>query len=301
MRQLLSCRFKRYLTKSLIFVFLLFFLNPSFSQRDSLQQKNIKKVLLAETGLYVVSMTTLGSMWYSQFDKSHWHWFDDSGEWLQMDKMGHVFASYQCSKLAYEIHCYSGFSKKQSLLWSSLASFIAVGSVEIFDGFSEEWGASVSDLYANTLGVGLFALQQWLFDKQIVKIKYSYHYTNFYVHRPELLGKNHVERLVKDYNAQQFWLSVNLYDLFEWDFLPKFLNISVGYGATNMVSGRPEYSISQGFIPYRRFFISPDIDLEKIKTRSKFLRGTLKVLNAIKIPMPTVEFNKHKTKFMWLY
>ncbi len=68
-----------------------------------------------------------------------------------------------------------------------------------------------------------------------------------------------------------------------------------------MISGRPEYSISQGFIPYRRFFISPDIDLEKIKTRSKFLRGTLKVLNAIKVPMPTLEFNEHKTKFMWLY
>ena len=113
MKQLFPCSFKRCLTKVLIFVCQLGLISPSFGQQDSLQQKNLKKVLLAETGLYVVSMATLGPMWYSKFDKSHWHWFDDSGEWLQMDKMGHIFAGYQCSKLAYEIHCYSGFSKNK--------------------------------------------------------------------------------------------------------------------------------------------------------------------------------------------
>jgi hypothetical protein len=43
---------------------------------------------------------TLGGLyvaWYSQYDQESFHFFDDSKEWLQMDKVGHSATAYQIS------------------------------------------------------------------------------------------------------------------------------------------------------------------------------------------------------------
>lgn len=274
----------------------------TYAQIDTtLLNKRLRNIVLAEVGLYAVSATTLGWTWYSKFDRSSWHWFDDSKEWLQIDKAGHAYAGFQTARLAYEIHNKAGFSNKKSTLWGAMASFIAVGSIEFFDGFATNWGASISDLAANTFGVGLFVLQQGVINKQIVKYKISYHPTNLYKLNPRLLGNNFAERILKDYNAHQFWLSINIHDIVKLDNMPKWLNIAVGYGAYNMISANTDRVSNAEYQPYRRFFISPDIDLEKIKTRSNFVRFALKTLNMIKIPMPTVEFNKNTTKCWIIY
>ena len=43
--------------------------------------------------------------------------------------------------------------------------------------------------------------------------------------------------------------------------------------------------------PYSQFYLSLDIDLVKIKTKSKFLKSVFSVINFIKIPAPTLEIN----------
>jgi hypothetical protein len=55
------------------------------------------------------------------------------------------------------------------------------------------------------------------------------------------------------------------------------------------------------FDRYRQYYFSLDVDLTRIPTRSKFLRGVFNVLSFIKIPMPTVEFSEKGTKFYPLY
>jgi hypothetical protein len=42
--------------------------------------------------------------------------------------------------------------------------------------------------------------------------------------------------------------------------------------------------------PYRQYYLSLDVDLERIPTRSTVLRTTLFLLNCIKIPAPTLEY-----------
>jgi hypothetical protein len=44
----------------------------------------------------------------------------------------------------------------------------------------------------------------------------------------------------------------------------------------------------------REFYISTDIDLSKIKLKSKFLRGLFYSLNFIKIPGPTIGYSNKK-------
>jgi hypothetical protein len=40
----------------------------------------------------------------------------------------------------------------------------------------------------------------------------------------------------------------------------------------------------------RQYFLSADVDLERIPTKSKGLRTLLLVLNCVKVPLPALEF-----------
>jgi hypothetical protein len=260
------------------------------------------KIVASEIGIYALGMTAVGSAWYSNFEFENWHWFDDQHEWYQIDKAGHTFSTYQIANQSFKTHIHFGFPHKKALWYSTAIAFVAVSSVEIFDGFAAEWGASASDLVANGIGAGVFLAQQLIWDAQPIKLKFSYHPTTLYKQRPDVLGSNHLERLLKDYNAQQYWISANLRSFIPCSYIPKWLNLAVGYGAYNMISANTRSTnFESGEVPYRRFFISPDIDLEQIKVRSTFLRILLHAVNIIKIPLPTLEFNKKGVKFHPLY
>ena len=51
----------------------------------------------------------------------------------------------------------------------------------------------------------------------------------------------------------------------------------------------------------RQWYLSPDIDLTKIKTNKKLLKTLLFGLNAIKIPAPALYFSHGKLKGHLLY
>jgi len=55
--------------------------------------------------------------------------------------------------------------------------------------------------------------------------------------------------------------------------------------------GDTSFSAGENFNRYKQLYISFDIDLEKLPIKNRFVRGVFKVLNIIKIPSPTMEFN----------
>jgi hypothetical protein len=52
---------------------------------------------------------------------------------------------------------------------------------------------------------------------------------------------------------------------------------------------------------YRQWYLAPDIDLTKIKTKSKFLRSTFFLLNSLKFPAPSIGFSKKGIEWNWLH
>ena len=129
-----------------------------------------------------------------------------------------------------------------------------------------------------------------------------------YAHyNPSQMGHSFTERMLKDYNGQTYWISGNLSSLgLQQTRIPKWLNIAVGYGAEGMTGANANPLEINGIpIPnserYRQFYISPDIDLSRIPTKSKTLKLILKTVGFIKIPMPALEFNKNGVKFHALY
>jgi hypothetical protein len=86
---------------------------------------------------------------------------------------------------------------------------------------------------------------------------------------------------------------VNIHSFFKSSkAIPKWLNIAIGYGAEGMSTGNEEF-VNTIFLPndkrYRQFYLSLDVDLTKIETKSHFIKTILTFFNSLKIPAPTIE------------
>lgn len=273
----------------------------------SLSKKSRRAIVFSSQGALVVgSLIYLQSAWYSDFRSGDFHIIDDSGQWLQMDKIGHVATVNILSNINYKAYRWAGYDNKQATWMGVGISWGYLVAVEVMDGFSEGWGFSWSDMAANTIGGAIFAAQQLTWEDQRMIIKFSYHPTEYAEMRPEVLGSTNSERILKDYNGQTYWLSVNPQSFSkEKKIFPKWLNLSFGYGADGMLGGTSnvgeDYDYSD-IARIRQFYFAPDVDFTRIKTKSKFLNTLFVVLNMVKVPAPTLEVDQNgKVQFYWFY
>ena len=274
------------------------FLKPS----DSLNIQRRNTAIITEAAIATATLVSLNQLWYADYPRSSFKTINDSGEWLQMDKMGHVFSSYQLGTIGASTLNWAGVSKKDQLLYGATLGFGFLTAVEVMDGFSEEWGFSWTDMAANTAGTGLYIGQELLWKEQRVVLKYSFHRTRFAEQRPDKLGNGLAEEFLKDYNGQTYWLSANINSFLKVDGIPNWLNLAFGYGAEGMLTGEPNDPLFSNQNRTRQYYLSLDMDLNRIKTNSSILKSVFSVLNVIKIPFPTLELNdKGRVKMHSIY
>ena len=267
------------------------------------------------SGLAIYSGMTYGlyHLWYKDYPKSRFHFFNDWNEWRNMDKYGHVYSAYTHTLLAYRVARWTGLDENKSLLTGAIASTLIQSTIEVMDGFSAEWGFSLADFAANSIGTASFILQQSAWQDQRIQIKFSafpYRHPDDIIgsgvpamtlaqRADDLFGSTFMQGLMKDYNAQTYWLSFNLKSFgVNHRYVPSWLNMSFGIGAGNLYGGFGNRWNSNGTIydatsytRFTRFYLSPDVDLTKIKTKSPFLKSLLVLLNITKTPMPAFEVN----------
>ncbi len=268
------------------------FLKPS----DSLNKKRRNSVFISEAVLASGALIGLNQLWYADYPKSDFHFINDNSEWKQMDKVGHLYSSYHIGRFGAEALNWSGNSKKSQLLYGAGLGFVFLSAVEVMDGYSAEWGASTGDIMANAAGTALYVSQELLWKEQRIIPKFSYHKTQYSDYRPEVLGSSFPEQILKDYNGQTYWFSVNLYSFSKGSKIPKWLNLALGYGADGMISGNSANLapiLGQNIEKSRQFYLSLDLDLTKIETKSHFLKTFFSVFNTVKIPAPTIEYSAH--------
>jgi len=286
--------------------------SPIWSQQswlepaDTLNPKRIKTVYITEAALTAATLIGIQQLWYADYPKSSFHTINDANHWLQMDKAGHAFSAYYIGKIGMNSLAWAGASQKSQLLYGATLGFAFLTAVEVMDGYSEEWGFSTTDMLANATGTALLIGQELLWQEQRIQVKYSFHQTRFATLRPERLGENFLAQTLKDYNGQTYWLSANLWSFAKSSKLPRWLNLAVGYGANGLLYGdthtQPEITTFSIPSRERQFYLSLDIDLSKIKTRSKWLKTILNTVNFIKIPAPTLQLStKGKPKLHLLY
>ena len=253
-------------------------------------------------------LAVLYKEWYSDYTTVPFHFFNDNNEWLQMDKLGHGVASFYGGYYGYNVLRWAGVNENKSIYYGGMYGFAFLLATEIMDGLSSGWGASLGDLTANGLGTGLFITQQLYFHKQIVTPKFSYWPTKYSNYRPALLGDNHWNRWLKDYNGQVYWLSFSFSDIHICSsFFPKWISFAFGYSGDGMLGGsyNPTFDEKGEELPtfnrQRELYISVDLNFKKIKTKSAFLNSFLKGISFIKFPAPAIRIKQNSLQLIPLH
>ena len=141
--------------------------NPASAQTDSTQAavladsaseirpnyKMLRGIFAAQSALYLGTMYGLSKSWYKN-RLTNFNFKDDTHEWLQMDKMGHVYTSYQIARHTAAIYKKTGISKRQMLVYGAISGIIFQTPIEILDGFSPDYGFSTGDMVGEYYGLG---------------------------------------------------------------------------------------------------------------------------------------------------
>ena len=299
--------FKRSLGAFLLILSVLFS-SSAQNNNDSINNKRLKTVVYTSAGLYAGTLTVLYFGWYKDTPLTNFHFINDNENNLQIDKVGHATTAYTFSNYAYNWLRWAGVNNKKSAIYGSLMGFGSMTVIEILDGFSAEYGASWGDLLANGAGSAMFLSQQLLWKEQRLRLKFSYHPTKYADYNPNLLGKNEMQRILKDYNGHTYWLSANISSFLKKESrFPKWINVAVGYGGKGMigVKSNPDEINGVPIPPYQRtrqYYLSLDIDWTRIKTNSGFLKFMFKTFSFVKLPFPTLEYNNENgLVYHWLY
>lgn len=321
--------------------FFLFFINESnsFAQDSLIKEKKINQgqdlrfyfntgnqffkyfkkkerlITYSQIAGYTANFASLYYFWYKDYPLGAFHFFNDNEQYLQVDKVSHIYGTYVGGKMSMQLWKWAGVPKKKYVWVGGLTGLAYETVIEIMDGFSDKWGFSIGDYAANVLGTSILIGQELLWDEQRIQIKYSTHLAKYEPkvvdeHLNTVYGKTKMKRLLKDYNPQTYWLSFNLKSFFTKSNLPSWLNVAVGYGGQDMygvywdgiLNADNTLAFPQDhFKRYRQWYLAPDIDLTKIKTKSKFLKTALFVLNSFKFPAPSLELSQGSVKWNWIH
>ena len=284
---------------------------------------------LAATGTIVYGATVVGlnEVWYKGFDRTPFHFFNDWGEWNNMDKRGHLFTAYFETEISYHGLRWTGMKDRPAMWMASGMALLFQTTIEMFDAYSSGWGFSNYDMLYNLAGIGLFTIQHLSWKEQRIRMKISSWHRQYSgvpimgqgtqsasslkTRTDDLFGTAFFERYLKDYNAQTVWVSVSPKAFMTDSKIPSWLNLAIGYGSENLFGGFSNTWTENGVIfsaptnqykRYRQWYISPDIDFKNIHTNNAFLKTLLTVLNIFKMPAPALEYNSlGKWRWHWLF
>ena len=292
------------------------FLTPS----DTLIKNRLYLVAGSWTAIYGTALVGLDYAWYQQYERVPFHSFNDWPEWNQMDKAGHVWTAYMETRWTAQALKWSGVKPSVADAAAAGTGLLFQTTLEMLDAGSAKWGFSWSDMGANVVGTALHFAQEKFWQEQRIAVKFSFHPVDYSRRLPtsynknihqrvdNLFGETLIEKTLKDYNGQTYWISVNPHS-FADAFKPTWLNIAVGYGSHRMLGGVRNKWLTNGtshdytFIEREReFYLSPDIDFTKIPTKSPVLKTMFELLNVVKFPAPALMMNdRGKVTFQPLY
>ena len=258
------------------------------TRRTLINTSLISSSALSYFGLY--------QLWYKEYPATSFHFFNDLHEWNYMDKIGHVCTAYHLNKFTYNLLSSQKINKP--LLKSSIYSFAYMLGIEAFDAFYQKWGFSNYDLISNGIGTFIFAIQQKTIQNQIINIKFSSHQSNIAHCRPNLLGKNAVEQVFKDYNGQTYWVTLNIHEIFKQRInILRYINLAIGYSIEGFTGARNNNVIDCNCIECENLnrkssvLLSLDLNLESLKGKNRLLDLLIKPFSILKIPAPTFILN----------
>src|SRR5947209_9338420 len=232
-------------------------------------------VVCAGTGGLIVGahLQNYDSWWKGA--RGPFHLSVDDAYPLGADKCGHFLFSYYAADAVGRSLAWSGVGTERAIIYGGLTAFAFQTYVEIEDGFHPDIGFSIGDLVADAFGTVLPILQERSPFLNAISPKWSANPSSRYL-------RHEYRTILDDYESQYYWLSVNLRALLGEStatFVPTFLNVAIGYGVTNLdLKGGGD----------REFYLSLDLDVNRLPGSGGFLSAIKHVLNYIHLPAPAI-------------
>ena len=137
------------------------------AQQDSVNQKRLRTVIITAAVGVPLTYAGLYQLWYKNSPHQSFTFFNDNGEWKQIDKAGHCIAYGALAWLSYRAICYASIPYT-----ARHATVLAIALASLFGGFCEfiqlylPWRtASMLDLLANVVGAASAATLQSYLEK----------------------------------------------------------------------------------------------------------------------------------------
>ncbi|MCX6137226.1 MAG: DUF2279 domain-containing protein [Ignavibacteriales bacterium] len=213
-------------------------------QQIAIPRINKDSLFLGMNRKALVTYSAIGYSVFTTYMEYKWWWegnfhpfvFENDGFWnnysLGVDKIGHAYTSYLYFNAVYDAMKWADVDESTALWWAIGIPAGHAISIEIGDGFST-FAFSADDLLGNLAGVGYAYLQHRVPFFKKFKFKWSYIPSGIIP-----LDKNF--RWTDDYDGHIYWMTADVHNLLPEgldQYWPKYLNITVGYGAKNS-SGR---------------------------------------------------------------
>ncbi len=258
--------------------------------------------LLSGVGFSVrfIGMRYFDNTWYDgdKGDTIRWA-YDWAGEtYLNLDKGAHFMAGVTLAQSVGDGLRWSGVSDRKAAVIGSLVSWGALLEIEMRDAYYQEWGFSVPDFVANTVGAAVPLMYTLVPQTQNVQFKFGYFPSSLYWNRKERAAADRprFNHLIDDYEGMTFWASMPVSPFLPSrmrEYWPDFLGLALGYGATGLHGSNVK---SKG--PNKYYDDLPDASPEillSLDYDTRYLPGDNEIwtyvktrLNWIKFPAPAI-------------
>ncbi|HLP14967.1 MAG TPA: DUF2279 domain-containing protein [Bacteroidota bacterium] len=246
-----------------------------------------KPLALGATLAFSIPIVLLEYQWWWRKDylyKQHGFLYQNDGGFdnysLGVDKCGHFFTSYVYFHTFYDLMKWADYSEATAV-WTALAVPAAHAiSIELMDGYAK-YGFSSYDLAANALGMGYAFAQVKVPALRNFNFKWSYYPTGAYSRPDQDWGLSH------DYSGHIYWMSVNMKNVLPEGaarYWPKFLNLAVGYGASNVSYGDEPTNARH------KFAFSLDYNLSSFDIANDTWAMVVRLLDKFHYPAPGLRY-----------
>lgn len=278
---------------------------PSFFEKaDTLHPGRTIGISTGVGSIWGGSMIGLWQLWYADSEKTGWHSFDDSDEWMQMDKAGHFFTAYKLNELNSRAFEWAGVNHRTALWIGTGVSLGYQTTLEFLDAYNADWGFSWSDVAANGIGTAGYLTQQLIWGEERIIPKFSYAPTSYAQVRPEVLGNTFATSLLKDYNGQTYWLSFSPGTFSKNNTFPSWLCFSFGYSVDEKLVGTEDEYVDptngRTYTAQRELLFSLDIDFRRLPIKRPWLKTLVGQFNYLKIPFPALVLRDNQITGSWL-
>ena len=240
--------------------------------------------------------------WYQGQKQDSIRWLNDwAGDtYVNMDKGGHFMGGLFLSRSLITTYSWTGFRPRTAAALGTFTSWLALLEVEMRDAYFDQWGFSVPDFAANTLGASVPLLHAFVPATRVVNFKFGYWPSPLYTNSEAraLANRPHTDYIIDDYEGMTFWMTFAVNDILSgraeaaW---PDFLGIALGYGAqglhgSNVKSRGRERAFKDLPDAQPELLLSLDYDARYLPGKS-FLWNHFKTqLNWIHFPAPAIRF-----------